>query len=283
MSNELEVQNKGTALDFGEFAGLGKEEVRPEDLSTSYLKVLQAGSKQEQEIDIAKAGDIYNNVTGEVYPASMVAEKPGIVFCPVKIITMYVENIPYDNGGGYIASHYPGSDYVNQAIKNNGDNAFGKIPTNGGKYELSETKYVCGLIISEDGQTVEDWVILPCTSTKLGPLKKWYTSMCKAKVGNAPLFAFRSVIRTVLQKNKKGKDSFNITVTPFGGIGWKECIVDPTQEWGIKILEAGKMMLDAIETGKISVDFQSISESEQEDEGSAGGSAPSADSGEAPY
>ena len=134
MSEELAAQNENTALDFGDFGGLGKEDVKPGDLATPYIQLMQAGSKWEQANAEAKAGDLRNSVTGDIYPSSQVAEKPGIVFAPVKIVTMYVEAVPYEKGGEYINSHYPESDFVKNAIAASENGGFGKISCAGGEH-----------------------------------------------------------------------------------------------------------------------------------------------------
>jgi hypothetical protein len=277
-STDLATQGEGsTALDFSNYSKY-KKEVNPEDLATPYLQILQASSKYCQELDDAKAGDIYNSVTGEVTKASIAKQQDGLIFCPVEFVTKYVENIPYSVSKGvdsFINSHDPDSDFVAEAINANEGNAFGKIPCADGKHELVETKYVFGLILTPDGKEVESYAIIPCVTNKLKPLKKWLTSIRTVKVNNAPDFAFRSQIRTVLVPNKEGPDSFTITVTPFGGSNWKNCIADPSTDWGKKILDSGMKMYKAIELGLISVDFKKMSEEEQA-QGSAGDSAGSA-------
>jgi len=224
-------------------------------------------------------------VTGEIIKAISKDGHPGLVFCPVQIITMYVENIPYEVSKGinaYIASHLPDSDYVVKAIDANDGKMFGKIPCAEGKHELSETKYVFGLILGADGQSVDSYAILPLSSTKLGPLKKWLTSLYSVKANNPPLYAFRCVIKTAKQVNKKGADTYNIVVTPFGGTNWKECLVNPGEDWGAHILGQGKKMFQAIEDRVISVDFKSMSEDDVKSAGSSSAKV-SGDQEEVPY
>lgn len=263
---KLAVKTGEGVFDFGEYSGQGfKEDIDPSELATPYLKILQVGSQQVQDIDTAKAGHFYNSVTGEVIKAIAVNKEAGLVFAPVKIVTMFVENVPYNDGGDYIASHQPDSDYVIEAVKANAGKSFGKIPCAGGKHVLAETKYVFGLILDEEGKSVESYAILPLTSVKLGPLKKWLTAMYTVKAGKPPLYAFRSRIQTIKQKNKNKPDSFNIVVTPFVG-NWKETLANPYEAWGKGILTNGQKMTAAIDQGIISVDFKSISDDE-DDEG----------------
>ena len=59
MSEEVVTQNGGdvAVFDFGDHSGAGfKKDLDPSELSTPYLKILQAGSKQVEDMDAAKQG-----------------------------------------------------------------------------------------------------------------------------------------------------------------------------------------------------------------------------------
>lgn len=189
------------------------------DLLVPFIGVLQAMSPAvaEGQIDGAKPGMLVNSVTKDLYDP-----KKGLVFLPVKSSYEYVEWIPREAGGGIAGRHDPGSQLVRDAMKNRVE---GKLQTRDGN-ELVETHYVYGLIMDDAGEEVIGFGVIPCTSTKISPKKAWMTSIQMAKgTAKIPTFAFRSVVKTVSKKNRKGA-FYTLAVEPFGG-NWKTTALLP--------------------------------------------------------
>src|SRR5690606_39209842 len=90
----------------------------------------------------AKKGMIINSVTEELYPGD-----PGVLFLPVHREHRFVEWVPRDQGGGFVASHEPTDPMIIEARKGGG---FGKLESPEGN-DIVETFYVFGLVVDEDG------------------------------------------------------------------------------------------------------------------------------------
>ena len=270
--NEL-VTKKGTALaltgvyDYGNDAGKGFEGTKGSDLSIPFLGILQANSPQVEDKDPAGAesGMLFNTVTRELYGGD-----DGVAFLPCHKEVAYVEWVPRNKGGGFVALHNPDGEAVKNAIADNNGVRMGKLSIGGN--ELIETHYVYGLVLNLEGNEVQGFAVLSFTSTKIKPFRDWTTAMYTLR-GKPPLFANRALIKTIKQKNEHGT-FYNFRIDPLKET-WAKSLIDPSQE--VHLLEEAKSFMDMVMDGMAKADFNS------ERSTGDGGSSGEEDTGEAPF
>ena len=193
-------------LDFGDDAGKGYENQSNDDVQIPFLNVLQGLSPEvvDEDSDM-KAGMIFNTVTQEAVKGS-----EGMVIIPVTTQHLFVEWIPRDKGGGYVGTHLPESEVVQNAKA--AATKFGKYKN--GENDLVETFYVYAL----DAETGA-YMIIPFVSTKIKPYKAW-NSACKLFNHTAynipkrpPMFAHQVSLTTEKESRTSG-DSYNYRMAP---------------------------------------------------------------------
>lgn len=218
--------------DYGEAAGTGFEDVKSSDLSIPFLQVLQSNSPQVEDDNPegSRPGMLYNTVTREL---SQLCN-----FLPVHTQDAFVEWVPRNKGGGFVAVYEPADPIVVAAIGPTGRSS-GKIELPNGN-ELVQTHYVYGLILDDDGKASQGFAVLGFTSTKIKVYRDWRTSMYMVK-GKPPIFAFRARITTVKQQNDKGT-FFNFSVDPLGKT-WVDSLINPAVD--------GSLLDDAQEFRKL--------------------------------
>lgn len=239
------VKPEGGALampDFGAFAGMGFENQTSQDMAIAFLGVLQALSPQIQEADPsyiagAKAGDLINTVTGEII-------KRPATFVPCYTEHVYVEWVPRDAGGGFVAVHAYNSEVV-VAAKAKAEK-FNDLRTAEGN-NLVETFYVYGMLLdSPDATTSSTPIVIAFTSTKIKVYKSMMTKLRTVK-GNPPLCAFRLAVSTIDAKNKKNQPYKNFKITPVGATLFEGANLPGTPNEGL--LAEGKALVEAIKGG----------------------------------
>lgn len=260
--------------DYGTDAGSGFEGTTGKDLAIPFLAVLQANSPQviESNPPGAKAGDIYNTVTREIYDG-----KKGVPFQPAFVEHKVVEWVPRDNGGGFVGSFDPEAQVVKDAIIANGGKAFGKLKAVSSGNELVETYYVFGNVLSADGGEVDGFAIAAFTSTKIKKYRAWNTSMQSIK-GRPPLFANRAILKTVLEKNKAGQPYFNLQVEPLSGTSWKDSLIPPNSA----LIEAAKGLREMVASGAARASYETQNSVGHEPE-EAASAAPGGNATKAPF
>jgi hypothetical protein len=251
------------AYDYGTSAGEGFEGTTGADLSVPFLSILQPLSPQVQDKDPegAEAGQIYNTVTRELASA-----KDGVVFLPCHKDLSYVEWVPREKGGGFAAIHDPQSDEVKDAIIENGGSKFGGLTL--GENDLIETHYVYGLVLDAKGVDVQGFAVISFTSTKIKPFKDWLTAMFTLR-GKPPIYANRSVIKSVRVKNEKGT-FHNFRIDPLKAT-WRESLIDPTVN--PDLLEEAKAFREMVLSGMARASFETERSTGDSSAGSSGGDA----------
>ncbi len=252
--------NPLAAADFGDFAGMGFENQTNQDIAIPFMGVLQAMSPQVNEsepsyISGAKAGDLFNTVTGELIP------RPA-TFVPCYTEHVYVEWVPRDAGGGFVAVHGYNSEVVVKAKA--GAEKFNDLKTPEGN-QLVETFYVYGLLLdAPDAQSSSTPIVIAFTSTKIKVYKALMTKLRTIK-GNPPLFAFRLAVATCDAKNKKNQPYKNFKITPVGATLFDSANLPGTPFAGL--LEEGKALVEAIKGGlaRAAVESQAPSREPGED------------------
>lgn len=218
MSEENPITQPGAggqnlpAVNFGEFAGMGFNDQTAADRAIPFLGVLQALSPQVTDGDPkrlpnAKSGDLFNTVTQELLarPATIV---------PVCTQHTFVEWVPRDAGGGFVAQHAIDSDVVKQAHAKAAK--FNELKTEAGN-DLIETFYLYALLL-EGPEAKESLtpIVIAFTSTKIKVYKRLMTSLLGIK-SKPPMFAFRLAVTSFDDKNKKGQPFKNFKIDPVSG------------------------------------------------------------------
>lgn len=166
--------------------GLGNENVGKDDVAMPYLNVLQALSPQIESLEGAKAGQLHNSITNELYDA------------------VYVLNLFYsrefavfkkrDLGGGFEGA-YTTDEEARAHIRDNLDGKFSD-------FDVVETaRHIC-LLLDDSGKAIQP-VILNLSGTKVRVSKAWNAEI-SVKCGGADRFAAVWKLATVRQKNTKG-------------------------------------------------------------------------------
>ncbi len=164
--------------------GAGFEDFTISDLTVPFLAILQSGSPQVKDekgtyIPGAKAGMFMNTVSNELFEG-----KKGVQIIPVHRKHTFIEWIPRDQGGGFVAEYSPNDPRIAQLRK---ATPFGKISIEDGSIfsngeddvdhtgnDLVETFSVFALIVKENG-TYEP-MVLSFASTSIKAYKKWMTT-----------------------------------------------------------------------------------------------------------
>lgn len=234
-------------IDYGEDVGAGFEGTTSRDYAIPFIAILQNGSPQVAA-KIAKAavpGAVYNTVTNELW-----AGEEGVPFIPAMRDHCFVEWVPRDKGGGFVARHGLDSDVVVHA-KETGE--FGEYKTSSGN-DLVETQYVYGVLPLVDGPTM---AVVAFTSTKI---KKYRAMMTKARSVqitlpdgrriNPPLYAHRFLMRTVLEANVHGQ-FYNWDIR-WDGENAAACRLSPDDE----VYQLAKACRDMVISGAAGADYQ---------------------------
>jgi hypothetical protein len=183
--------------------GTGLEDTTTEDFAIPFIRVLQPMSPQLQRqhgsyVEGAKAGDLFNTVTGEAYDG-----EKGISIVPCAYNKKYIEWIPREKGGGLVNANHD----ISILSKCTRDPETRRYYTSDGN-EIVETAQF--FILVTDGETAQQ-AVLAFTSTQLGVARKWLTMLRMARVQNskgesveAPMFAYTYKLTTTTQSNDKG-------------------------------------------------------------------------------
>lgn len=252
----------GAVTDYGTDAGSGFEGQTRDDISIPFLAVLQSNSPQLEDFEDARPGMLFNTVS-----QAIIDGKKGVILIPALTQHVFVEWVPREQGGGFVATHAIDSDVVRRAKQQ----AKEPFKYHVGENDLVETFYIYASILDDDGEA-SDMAVIACTSTKIAPYKKWNTSLnmftVKTPDGRKqrpPLFAHRVRLTTRPDKNNKG-NFFNIALAPANGT-----VSDSLLPPGDARLEAAKALKDMVESGIASAAYDSQSATGEEASTSDGG------------
>jgi hypothetical protein len=204
----LKTAGAGALADYGTDAGMGMENVRQDEVLVPFLRILQSNSPQcepDTGIEGAKPGMLFNTATNEMFDG-----KSGVLFVPCWRMDNYIEFVPRNNGGGFVAAWESGDPRIRSLRQAQGE--FGKITLQNGN-ELIETFYLFGLaaamVETPEGYRPGDWFqcVIGFSSTQI---KKYKIIMGRLNdlcgvPARAPIFAFSWRLGTVAESNKKGK------------------------------------------------------------------------------
>lgn len=199
----------GPAVDFGEDAGTGMENLKKSEMMIPFFNILQSNSPQCDETSAtynedARPGMILNSATGELYSG-----KEGLQIIIVDRAHNFVEWVPRDAGGGFVGIHDESEPIVQELRETQGE--FGKLTLENGN-DLVETYYLYVLVLTPSGELQRGVIMFKSTQ-----IKKYRGFMTRnaaityAKAGSTsgervrpPIWAHKWVIQTVAEKNKKG-------------------------------------------------------------------------------
>ena len=165
---------------FAEDAGIGVDDLGSEDLAIPFLKVLQKMSPELDDIENARAGDLFNTVTKEVVKGG---DGVRVVNCAYTL--QHIEWEPRGTGSGAPHAIYSAGDALPKTER--GDDNKDYVVDGSGRYlERTAQHYV--LIVDADGMTQQ--ALLPMKATQLKKSKQWNSAIktLKMKDGNGDLF-----------------------------------------------------------------------------------------------
>lgn len=192
-------------------SGAGVDDMGMDDVAVPYLYVLQTNSPQvnpdsDSYIEGAKAGMFFNNASMEVYDG----RTEGLVVIPCAYERKYVEWVPRDNGGGYVADHDIESGILSETTPNEKG-----IPCLRNGNLIVETAYHYVYFKNpKDGQW--DQIIIPMKSTFLKKSRRWNKTLMATLIpgtsNRAPRWLYPYQLKTV--KESKGDNVWsNVDLT----------------------------------------------------------------------
>ena len=222
---------------FAADAGIGVNDLGSEDLAIPFIKVLQKMSDELDDLEDAKAGDIYNTVTKEV-----VKGKDGVRLINCAYNLQYIEWEPRGTGTGAPHAIYGAGDEIPATER--GDDNKDYVAGGSGRYlERTAQQYV--LVVDEDGMTQQ--ALLPMKSTQFKKSKQWNSAMRSLKMKDSngglftpPRFSHIWKLETVSEENKNG--SWH---------GWQiskdDVVKDPS------VYAEAKLFAESIQAGQVNV------------------------------
>jgi hypothetical protein len=178
----------------------GFEEADQSAYAIPFLTILQNNSPQCDDDDPdyvkeAKAGKIYNTVSGELYDS--------VKIIPVKYQRQFIEWIPRTEGGGLVAYHT--ADAAVELMSNATKNEKG-VPILKNGHELKDHRNHFILVVSSKEQA-----IVSMTSSQIKKSRRWMSNMGALKVVinkqkvTPPMYASVYLLGTIKEENDKGK------------------------------------------------------------------------------
>lgn len=233
----------GVVHDYGAMAGAGFESQTSDDIAIPFLGLLQSNSPElidddPKFIEGAKAGDLFNTVTRELFPAT-----DGAFVVPCYTEKVYIEWVPRDDGGGFVGVHDPHSDVVAKAKEQATDR--NRLKKNGN--DLIETSQMyCLLLDGPDATASAMPIVVSFTSTKLKVYRALNLKLRTVK-GRPPLFAFRLKVSSRSEKSKRNEPYKNFVIEPVGGSA-QASMIDPAGDQAGLLTEA-TALIDAVKSG----------------------------------
>lgn len=236
------------AYDYGKDAGAGFSAMTSADFKIPFLSVLQALSPQvngENPMPDAKAGMLFDTVSGKLYDG-----KKGITLVVVGRKHVWAEWAPRAQGGGFRGQHATDEPLVLNAPKKLKDGKPTLVRLTKDGNELVETFYLYAVVLGEDGTTPVGAIVVPLTSTKIGPYQTFNTKLREftGMPSKFPLFAFRLQLTTEIEKRAAGT-SYNIRLAPVGGTFGTSLLAPDSAAY-----QAAKALGSMVDSGRATID-----------------------------
>ena len=188
---------------FEENAGAGLQNIGAEQMQIPFVRILQALSPQLNKekpdyIKGASQGDIFNTVTGEIYP-----EETGVTVIPVAFEMKYLEFVPRSQGGGLVAEIPASSPDLNNTYR---EGPAEILPS--GNELVRCHQHLVMVYDPETGECTP--AVLDMKKTQLKVSKKWnaqrtnITAMGKKGPFTLPIYGTAWKITTVSESNDQG-------------------------------------------------------------------------------
>jgi hypothetical protein len=193
----------------------GMGNISSEDVALPFLKVLSQLSPELESVEGAKAGMVYNTVTGEVFDGTK-----GILVVPCHYERKYIEWTPRGQGSGApVAVHPATSDIMSKTFRKPGDSK--DYLENGNYIENSAQHYV--LVLDEGGNSNPALIVMKATQLKKS--RKWNSMMMTLKMTgkNGPFTppSYSHVYRLTTSKESNDKGTW---------YGWEVERVGPVED-----------------------------------------------------
>ncbi|MHC4325765.1 MAG: hypothetical protein ACYSUX_15965 [Planctomycetota bacterium] len=221
-------------------AGVGLENMGQEDLALPFLKILSGMSKELDDLEEARKGDIYNTVSGQVYKG-----KEGIKVIPVAYQRRFIQWAPLGEGTGAPVGIYAPGETKPETKRDETDQR--EYVTDGSGQYIEETHQHYVLIVNED-KSIET-ALIAMKVTQLKKSRKWNSMISsltmQGKNGpfTPPRFSHIYHLKTVSEENSKG--SWH---------GWEMSRVGPVED--MAIYQRAKDFAKSITDGEVVVKHQ---------------------------
>jgi len=191
-------------------SGAGVDNMGMDDVAVPYLYILQTNSPQvdpdnDMYIEGARPGMFLNNVSGEIYDG----REKGITVIPCAYERKYVEWVPRDNGGGYVADHDIESGILNETTPNEKG-----IPVLGSGNLVIETAYHY-VYFQNPNTGVWEEIIIPMKSTMLKKSRRWNKTLMATLIpgttSRAPRWLYPYQVKTA-KESKNGNTWSNFDI-----------------------------------------------------------------------
>lgn len=240
MANKAEQEVSTNAMDFSQEADQGFEEADSDSFAIPFVRILQSNSPQCKKsdgayIDGAEEGAIFNTATNGI--------TEGLSVIPCHFRRVFVEWVPKDDGGGFVAEHSveDGKDLEDQ-LSDPDKNGKRYLPN--GNQLVDTRMHYC--VNAETG----DPMVICMSSTQLKKSRNWMYTMQSTRVTRddgskftPPMFSSIFRLETAPESNDKGS-----------WFGWKITRTGYVEDQSV--YEAAKGFRDLIVSGKAEVKHQ---------------------------
>ena len=229
-------------------AGKGLENIGAEDLALPFLKVLSRQDPVLDDLD-AKAGDIYNTVTNEVFSG-----KEGVLVIPCAFQKRFIQWAPRGGGSGAPLGIFGPGEARPATERSTEDNKDYVVGGTGDYIEQTAQHYV--LLLSGEGS---ERALVAMKSTQLKKSRKWMSMILSRQMQGIkgpftpPMFSHVYRLTTVSQENSKG--SWH---------GWEVALDGQVRD--LNLYHAAKVFGDSVDSGNIEVRHQQEGSSESLDD-----------------
>mgnify|MGYP003133672879 FL=1 len=205
MANAVKTKENGKVavlnMDmFEQDAGAGLNNLGQEDLALPFLKVLSKLSDELDDIEGAKAGDVLNTVTNNIYKGKL-----NVVPCAYQ--RRFIQWQPRGSGTGAPVAIYTPTEKIPETNRSSEDNK--EYLTDGSGDYIEQTCQWYVKVIEEDGTASN--ALIPMKSTQLKKSRKWMSMiMSRQMTGKKgpftpPMYSHVYTLTTVPEENNKGK------------------------------------------------------------------------------
>lgn len=221
-------------------AGVGLENMGQDDLALPFLKILGGMSKELDDLETARKGDIYNTVTGAVYKG-----KDGIKVIPVAYQRRFIQWAPLGEGTGAPVAIYAPGEARPETKRDENDHR--EYVTDGSGQYIEETHQHFVIVLHDDGSA--ETALIAMKVTQLKKSRKWNSMISsltmQGKNGpfTPPRFSHVYLLKTVGEENSKG--SWH---------GWEMSRVGPVED--LALYNRAKDFAKSITDGEVVVKHQ---------------------------